>query len=61
VLADESKLIAIYPYRDAENTKVTESTKNVSIIVCGVPNISKEMLENASEVTLDYITRFCKN
>jgi DNA/RNA-binding domain of Phe-tRNA-synthetase-like protein len=59
VLSDGKKLIAVYPYRDADNTKVTDSTENVSIIVCGVPGISKEMLENASDVTLDYITRFC--
>jgi DNA/RNA-binding domain of Phe-tRNA-synthetase-like protein len=61
VLSDQTKLIAVYPYRDADNTKVTESTKNVSIVVCGVPSISKEMLENASKVTLEYITRFCNN
>lgn len=59
VLSDETKLIAVYPYRDADNTKVTESTENVSIVVCGVPGISKEMLENASRVTLEYVTRFC--
>jgi DNA/RNA-binding domain of Phe-tRNA-synthetase-like protein len=59
VLSDASKLIAVYPYRDADNTKVIESTENVSIVVCGVPGISKEMLENASKVTLEYVTRFC--
>lgn len=59
VLSDETKLIAVYPYRDADDTKVTESTENVSIVVCGVPGISKEMLENASRVTLEYVTRFC--
>ena len=59
VLSDGKKLIAVYPYRDADNTKVTESTKNVSIVVCGVPAIGKEMLENASSVTLDYVKRFC--
>ena len=59
VLSDGKKLIAVYPYRDADNTKVTESTKNVSIVVCGVPGIGKEMLENASSVTLEYVKRFC--
>ena len=59
VLSDGKKLIAVYPYRDADTTKVTESTKNVSIVVCGVPGIGKEMLENASSVTLDYVKRFC--
>ena len=60
VLTDEKKLIAVYPYRDADNTKVTEKTKNIEIVVCGVPDITEETLKNASDVTLDYVTRFCK-
>ena len=59
VVSDEEKLIAVYPYRDADNTKVTEKTENVSIVVCGVPGINKETLENASRVTMEYINRFC--
>ena len=59
VISDKKKLIAIYPYRDADNTKVTEQTKNVLIIVCGVPGITKETLEKALEITHKYITRFC--
>ena len=59
VVSDDQKLIAIYPYRDADNTKVTEETENVTIMVCGVPGIPKETLENASYVALEYITRFC--
>jgi len=59
VVSDDQKLIAVYPYRDADNTKVTEETENVTIVICGVPGIPKETLENASHVALDYITRFC--
>jgi DNA/RNA-binding domain of Phe-tRNA-synthetase-like protein len=59
VLSDNEKMIAVYPYRDANNTKVTEKTKNVTIVVCGVPGISKTTLENASKITLEYINRFC--
>ena len=59
VVSDDQKLIAVYPYRDADNTKVTEETENVTIVVCGVPCIPKENLENASRVALEYITRFC--
>ena len=60
VLSDEKKMIAVYPYRDADNTKVTEKTKNVLIVVCGVPDITKEELKSASEITLEYVSRFCK-
>ena len=59
VVSDEEKLVAIYPYRDADNTKVTEETENIMMLVCGVPGIPKENLENASRVALEYITRFC--
>jgi DNA/RNA-binding domain of Phe-tRNA-synthetase-like protein len=59
VISDQKELIAIYPYRDADNTKVTEQTKNVSIIICGVPGISKDTLKKASRLTHKYITRFC--
>ena len=59
VVCDEKKLIAVYPYRDADNTKVTEQTKNVTIVVCGVPKITKETLENAAHIASEYVTRFC--
>jgi DNA/RNA-binding domain of Phe-tRNA-synthetase-like protein len=59
VLCDNEKMIAVYPHRDADNTKVTEKTKKVTIVICGVPGISKTTLENASKVTLEYINRFC--
>ena len=59
VVSDEEKLIAVYPYRDADNTKVTEKTENVAVVVCGVPGIPKRDLENASHVAVEYIKRFC--
>jgi len=59
VVSDEEKLIAVYPYRDADNTKVTEGTENVTVVVCGVPGIPKQDLENASHVAQEYINRFC--
>jgi len=59
VVSDKEKLVAVYPYRDADNTKVTEKTENITVVVCGVPGIPKQDLENASQVALEYITRFC--
>jgi DNA/RNA-binding domain of Phe-tRNA-synthetase-like protein len=59
VVSDKEKLVAIYPYRDADNTKVTQKTENVTIVVCGVPGIQKQDLENASQVVLKYINLFC--
>jgi len=59
VASDNKKLVAVYPYRDSDNTKVTETTENALIVICGVPGITKETLENASNLTFEYITRFC--
>jgi len=59
VISDNQKLVAIYPYRDADSTKITEKTKNVMLLVCGVPGIGEETLQNAAQVALEYITSFC--
>lgn len=60
VVVDKEKLVAIYPYRDADDTKVTEKTKNVMLLVCGVPSLRREMLLYARKVALKYIDHFCK-
>ena len=59
VVQDREKLVAIYPYRDADDSKVTEVTRNVLLLFCGVPGISVRRLADASKVASDYITRFC--
>jgi len=59
VISDEKKLVAIYPHRDAENTKVTEQTRNVLLLICGVPGIPKGTLQNTVHVAIEFITRFC--
>ncbi len=58
VMADDSQLLAIYPYRDADYSKVTTETKNLLIISCGVPGISINELKNAADNAYDLITRF---
>lgn len=59
VVSDSKKLIAVYPHRDADNTKITNKTVNVVMLVCGVPGIREETLQNAAQVATDYITKFC--
>jgi DNA/RNA-binding domain of Phe-tRNA-synthetase-like protein len=59
VVSDGEKLIAIYPYRDSDETKVTEATKDVLLLICGVPGISEEQLRKTAELTIELITRFC--
>ncbi len=59
VVSDGEKLIAVYPHRDADNTKITNKTNDVIMLVCGVPSIREETLQNAAQVTTEYITKFC--
>lgn len=59
VVEDDLGLVAVYPYRDAERTKVTLDTEDVLVIVCGVPGIDREALDEALERSRELITRFC--
>jgi DNA/RNA-binding domain of Phe-tRNA-synthetase-like protein len=56
----ERKLIAVYPFRDAEESKVTESTKEVLFMMCGVPGLASKDLESAKSITSEYVTKFCR-
>ena len=51
--------IAVYPYRDSDSTKITESTKEAIFIMCGAPGISLESLEKAKALVAEYMGRFC--
>ena len=59
VIQDDDRLVAVYPYRDADYSKVTTSTRNLLLMICGVPGIGAEELEKAEAVGVGYITRFC--
>jgi len=59
VISDDQKLVAIYPHRDADRSKVTEKTKNIMLLVCGVPGITMDVLARAATVAIEYIIRFC--
>ena len=58
VIQDEERLIAIYPYRDADYSKVSSSTRNVLLMVCGVPGIPNETLLKAESIGIEYVTKF---
>ncbi len=59
VVEDEASLVAVYPYRDADSTKVSSETQDVVIMVCGVPGIDDSALQEAAERVAELITRFC--
>ena len=56
---DSGGLMAVYPYRDSDASKVTESTRSVCFLMCGVPGIPDPELSRAKELTRQYVGRFC--
>lgn len=59
VVEDGEKLVAIYPYRDAEVAKITVDTEDILMLVCGVPNVGADILNHAEMISKEYVTRFC--
>jgi len=59
VIQDDEGLVAIYPFRDADHSKVTGDTKNVLMLLCGAPNITLETLDESAGVAEKVLTRFC--
>ncbi|MBI2937543.1 MAG: hypothetical protein HYY22_04990 [Thaumarchaeota archaeon] len=59
VITDDEKLVAIYPHRDSDKTKVQESTRNLLLVTCGAPGVTAETLSKAERTAVDYIIRFC--
>lgn len=57
VLADQERILCIYPHRDADETKITNETRDVLIVGYGAPKIGKETLENAVKTALNFIKR----
>jgi DNA/RNA-binding domain of Phe-tRNA-synthetase-like protein len=56
---ESRKLVAVYPYRDSDNSKVTEQTKDVLFLMCGVPGIDETALDMARDLTREFVGRFC--
>jgi len=58
IMTDEEQIIAIYPYRDSDSTKVTVRTRNIRIITCGVPRIERENLIEAYNLVAGYLREY---
>ncbi|HTY91796.1 MAG TPA: phenylalanine--tRNA ligase beta subunit-related protein [Methanocella sp.] len=58
LLTDSEKIIAVYPYRDSDDTKVTMGTKNIHIVSCGVPRIDKSLVLEAYGLCARYLVEF---
>ncbi|NOZ58400.1 MAG: hypothetical protein GXO66_02300 [Euryarchaeota archaeon] len=58
VLSDDEKVLSIYPYRDADATKITASTKTAVVVLCGVRGVDRDYLRRSARKTLEIISRF---
>jgi DNA/RNA-binding domain of Phe-tRNA-synthetase-like protein len=58
IMTDAEQIIAIYPYRDSDTTKVTLDTRNIRIITCGVPKIGRENLIEAYDLCTGYLEEY---
>jgi len=61
VVEDVRALVAIYPYRDADATKVTTATRETCFMTCGVPGIERGTLVEAAVTTKAFVERFCRS
>ena len=58
LLMDQDGIVNIYPYRDAQRTRITGKTKKVLLITAGVPKLDDETLTKATQTALKYIKKF---
>ncbi len=55
VLADDEKVLHVFPYRDSRETMITEKTRNVLVVACGVPNVEDVLVMEACRKAVGYI------
>jgi DNA/RNA-binding domain of Phe-tRNA-synthetase-like protein len=60
IIADGDGLVAIYPHRDAERTKLILSTTDALLIMCGAPGVPFSALKRAAELSAQYMESFCR-
>ncbi len=60
VLADDEKILHLYPHRDSKYTMVRNDTKRVLVVACGVPRVPGELVKQAAEKAIEYIIRFAR-
>ncbi|HOJ96408.1 MAG TPA: phenylalanine--tRNA ligase beta subunit-related protein [Methanospirillum sp.] len=58
ILTDENEIIAVYPYRDSDGTKITQDTKKIHIVSCGVPKIEPQTVMAAYELAAEYLKEY---
>jgi DNA/RNA-binding domain of Phe-tRNA-synthetase-like protein len=60
VIDDTVALVAVYPYRDADATKLTTGTRRCMLLGCGVPGVAGRELQGATERCAELMLRFAR-
>ncbi|MBR1369778.1 tRNA synthetase subunit beta [Methanocalculus chunghsingensis] len=58
ILTDAEAIIAIYPYRDSDATKITIATEAIHLVACGVPKVESGKVARAYEIAVRYLNRY---
>jgi DNA/RNA-binding domain of Phe-tRNA-synthetase-like protein len=58
VITDGEGIIAVYPYRDSDATKVTNDTRNVHLVTCGVPGVGRETVVEAYTLCAQFLEQY---
>ncbi|GAB6944058.1 B3/B4 domain-containing protein [Vulcanisaeta sp. JCM 14467] len=51
-------ILHVYPYRDSETTKIRNETRNVLIVIAGVPGIENERLLESAQFIIDLAIKY---
>lgn len=58
-IADDGTILSQFPYRDANETKITKKTRRILVTLLGIDGIAKLELFNAANLVVEYL-RKCK-
>lgn len=59
VLADAARIVNRYPYRDAEETKITTTTRRAVLVACSVPGLPFDAVREAATLATVNVQRAC--
>jgi len=60
LLRDDEKVLTVYTLGDAKATMVTSQTKNALMVAWNAPEISRNQVEAALSLAVEYVTQFCE-
>jgi len=58
IIVDSDEIVAIYPYRDSDSTKVRPDTNTLHIVTCGVPKIERELVLKAYDTCARFLQEY---